>query len=43
MELGDVPMFWACGVTLQQAAMEAGMDLMIRHATGRMFVTKLRV
>lgn len=43
MEPGDVPMFWACGVTPQQAAMEAGIDLMISHATGHMFVTKLRV
>jgi uncharacterized protein YcsI (UPF0317 family) len=43
MEPGDVPMFWACGVTPQQAAMEAGTDLMISHATGHMFVTKLRV
>lgn len=43
MEPGDVPMFWACGVTPQQAAMEAGIDLMISHATGHMFVTKLRL
>lgn len=43
MTPGDVPMFWACGVTPQQAAMEAGIDLMISHATGHMFVTKLRV
>lgn len=43
MEPGDVPMFWACGVTPQQAAMEAGIDLMVSHATGHMFVTKLRV
>ncbi len=43
MEPDDVPMFWACGVTPQQAAMDAGVDLMISHATGHMFVTKLRV
>jgi hypothetical protein len=34
MEPGDVPVFWAFGVTPQQAAMEAGIDLMISHATG---------
>jgi uncharacterized protein YcsI (UPF0317 family) len=43
MEPDDVPMFWACGVTPQQAAMEAKTDLMISHATGHMFVTKLHV
>lgn len=43
MHAGDVPMFWACGVTPQQVAMEAGTELMITHATGHMFVTKLRV
>jgi uncharacterized protein YcsI (UPF0317 family) len=43
MEPDDVPMFWACGVTPQQAAMEAKSDLMISHATGHMFVTKLHV
>jgi uncharacterized protein YcsI (UPF0317 family) len=36
-------MFWACGVTPQQAAMEAKTDLMISHATGHLFVTKLHV
>jgi uncharacterized protein YcsI (UPF0317 family) len=43
MEPDDVPMFWACGVTPQQAAMEAKTDLMISHATGHMFVTKRHV
>jgi uncharacterized protein YcsI (UPF0317 family) len=42
MEPGDVPMLWACGVTPPQAAIEAGIDLMISHATGHMFVTMLR-
>ncbi|MDR6910710.1 uncharacterized protein YcsI (UPF0317 family) [Rhodococcus fascians] len=43
MEPNDVPVFWACGVTPQQVAMEAKTELMITHATGHMFVTKLRV
>lgn len=43
MEPDDVPMFWACGVTPQQAAMDASTELMITHATGHMFVTKLLV
>jgi uncharacterized protein YcsI (UPF0317 family) len=42
-EPGDVPMFWACGVTPQEAAMESGVDLMITHSTGHMFVTTLRI
>jgi uncharacterized protein YcsI (UPF0317 family) len=42
-EPGDVPMFWACGVTPQQAALESGTELMITHATGHMFVTGLRL
>ncbi|MFE7438988.1 putative hydro-lyase [Streptomyces chartreusis] len=42
-EAGDVPVFWACGVTPQQAAMESRTELMITHATGHMFVTGLRV
>jgi uncharacterized protein YcsI (UPF0317 family) len=43
MEPGDVPVFWACGVTPQQVAMEAKTKLMITHSTGHMFVTKLKV
>jgi uncharacterized protein YcsI (UPF0317 family) len=42
-EPGDVPVFWACGVTPQQAAIESGTELMITHATGHMFVTGLRI
>ena len=38
-EEGDVPMFWACGVTPQAAAMESKPPLMITHAPGYMFVT----
>ena len=39
---GEVPVFWACGVTPQAVAMRAQPELMITHAPGRMFVTKLR-
>ena len=36
---GEVPVFWACGVTSQVAARGARPDLMISHAPGHMFVT----
>jgi uncharacterized protein YcsI (UPF0317 family) len=36
---GLVPVFWACGVTPQQAALEAKLDLMITHAPAHGFVT----
>jgi uncharacterized protein YcsI (UPF0317 family) len=39
---GDVPVFWACGVTPQAAAAAARPELMITHAPGHMFVTDLR-
>lgn len=42
-EPGDVPVFWACGVTPQQVAIESKPNLMITHATGHMFVTKTRL
>jgi uncharacterized protein YcsI (UPF0317 family) len=38
-EDGDVPVFWACGVTPQAAAMSSRPPLMITHAPGHMFVT----
>lgn len=34
-----VPVFWACGVTPQQAALEARLDLMVTHAPAHGFVT----
>ena len=34
----EVPLFWACGVTPQMAAMVARPPLMITHAPGHMFV-----
>ncbi len=39
---GDVPVFWACGVTPQAVGMAAGVELMITHAPGHMFITDLR-
>ncbi|MGH9631128.1 MAG: D-glutamate cyclase family protein [Bryobacteraceae bacterium] len=38
---GLMPVFWACGVTPQQAALESSIDLMITHAPGHGFVTDL--
>ena len=38
---GEVPMFWACGVTPQMAILAAKPELAITHAPGHMFVTDL--
>jgi uncharacterized protein YcsI (UPF0317 family) len=38
---GEVPVFWACGVTPQAVAMRAKPPLMITHAPGHMFITDL--
>lgn len=40
---GDVPMFWACGVTPQAVALASKPELMITHAPGNMFITDLRI
>jgi len=37
----ETPVFWACGVTPQVAAINASLDLLITHAPGHMFVTDL--
>jgi len=39
---GEVPVFWACGVTPQAVAMASKPPLMITHAPGHMFVTDRR-
>jgi uncharacterized protein YcsI (UPF0317 family) len=39
---GDVPMFWACGVTSQAAVMHAKPPFAITHEPGHMFVTDAR-
>jgi uncharacterized protein YcsI (UPF0317 family) len=36
---GEVPVFWACGVTPQAAAAQSRPELMITHVPGHMFVT----
>lgn len=38
---GEVPVFWACGVTPQAVAANARLPFMITHAPGHMFVTGL--
>jgi len=41
-EKGDVPVFWACGVTPQAVAMESKPELMITHTAGHMFLSDLK-
>ncbi|MEW6082234.1 MAG: putative hydro-lyase [Bacillota bacterium] len=41
MEPGDVPVFWACGVTPQAVALNSKPDLMLTHSPGRMFITDI--
>jgi uncharacterized protein YcsI (UPF0317 family) len=36
---GEVPVFWACGVTPQNAIREAGIPLVATHTPGRMLIT----
>ncbi len=38
---GELPVFWACGVTPQNAALNARPKIMITHSPGHMFVTDL--
>jgi uncharacterized protein YcsI (UPF0317 family) len=39
---GEIPVFWACGVTPQAVAMQARPPLLLTHKPGHMFVTDLR-
>ncbi|MBM3945970.1 MAG: putative hydro-lyase, partial [SAR202 cluster bacterium] len=39
---GEVPVFWACGITPQVVALESGVPFMITHVPGHMFVTDLK-
>lgn len=41
-EPGDVPVFWACGVTPQAAVAESRPPLAITHAPGHMLITDAR-
>ena len=38
---GEIPVFWACGVTPQAVAMAVKPEFMITHAPGHMFITDL--
>lgn len=38
---GEVPVFWACGVTPQAIAIEASLQFMITHSPGHMFITDI--
>jgi len=42
IERGEIPVFWACGVTPQVVAMESKPKIMITHAPGYMFITDLK-
>jgi uncharacterized protein YcsI (UPF0317 family) len=39
---GELPLFWACGVTPQSVALEARVPICITHVPGHMLVTDLR-
>jgi len=39
---GEIPVFWACGVTSTLAATSASLPLVVTHAPGHMFVSDLR-
>ena len=39
---GEVPVFWACGVTPQEIALRCKPPFMITHAPGHMFITDWR-
>ncbi len=38
IKAGEVPVFWACGVTPQAVAMKSKPELMITHSPGHMFI-----
>jgi uncharacterized protein YcsI (UPF0317 family) len=39
---GEIPLFWACGVTPQSVVLDAKPSLCITHAPGHMLVTDLK-
>jgi len=39
---GEVPVFWACGVTPQAIAAHIKPPFMITHAPGHMFITDIK-
>ena len=42
IEPGEVPVFWACGVTPQAVAMAVKPEFMITHAPGHMFISDVK-
>ena len=38
----EVPVFWACGVTMERAITSAGVPFAITHAPGHMLITDRR-
>jgi uncharacterized protein YcsI (UPF0317 family) len=42
-EAGEVPVFWACGVTPQAVAHQTRPPLMITHSPGHMFITDIPI
>jgi len=41
IEPGEIPVFWACGVTPQAVVMASGVPFALTHAPGHMFITDL--
>jgi len=39
---GEIPVFWACGVTSQTVAMQSKPSIMITHAPGCMFISDVK-
>ena len=39
---GEIPVFWACGVTPQAVAIRSKPSIMITHSPGHMFITDLK-
>ncbi|TAI20963.1 DUF1445 domain-containing protein, partial [Bacillus velezensis] len=39
---GEVPVFWACGVTPHAVAMNVKPEMVITHAPGHMLITDIR-
>jgi uncharacterized protein YcsI (UPF0317 family) len=39
---GEVPVFWACGVTPQAVAIQSKPSIMITHAPGHMFISDIK-
>ena len=42
IKAGEIPLFWACGVTSQMAVLSARLPMVITHAPGYMFVSDMR-